>query len=473
MPELILAIDVGTTSARSAVLAPDGAILGLAGAPIASVSPRPGWVEQDAAKIWRALRRTIGKALEDAGRAAGDLACVGVTSQRASALVWDKASGAPLTPMVVWSDLRGTARAAELAHAGFLVVPQQSATKLEGLFAAAEAPAGRLAWGNIDSYVIWRLTGGAVHATDRGQAWPSGYLDLPDLGWNARLIDHQGLPASAFPTLVDTWGPMGATAKSVLGATVPVTADVADQQAALIAHGEAAGTAKITWGTAAALDLATGPDFRFLAPAVPPLLVSHAGGEVRWCVEGMMNAAGSALDWLRGVCRLGSHAQFEVLAVDAPDAGGAAFLPALQGLGAPHGDPSRRGALRGLTAAVDRAHIARAGLEGLAFRAREMLEAVQGLSDIPFPEAIGADGGLTRSRLFLQTLADLTGRPVRRHATVEATLLGAALAAGRGGGLLTETDIAAARRFEAPVTPRLGADEAAERFTAWRSAVYG
>jgi len=296
--------------------------------------------------------------------------------------------------------------------------------------------------------VIWKLTGGAVHATDRSQAWPSGYLGFPHLGWNDRLIEHQGLDISTFPTLVDSWGPIGTTASSVLGAAVPITADIADQQSALIAHGEAVGTAKITWGTSATFDLATGTAFMFPAPAIPPLLVSSVAGDTRWCVEGMVLSAGSALDWLRKTCGLGGYIRFEALAASVPNAGGAAFLPALQGLGAPHGDPARRGALRGLSSAATRAHLARAGLEGLAFRAREMLEAVYGL-------------------------ADLLGRPVRRHATPEATLLGAALGAGRGVGLLTETDVQAARRYEDPVLPGLGADEAAQRFAAWRAAVYG
>jgi glycerol kinase len=477
MPELLLSIDVGTTSTRAAVLGPDGRILGLCAEPLTSFAPRPGQVEQDAAEVWTRTRRAMAGALERAGRSAGDLAAVGVTTQRASAVVWDRVTGEPLSPMVVWSDLRGAERARELNQAGFMVVPQQSATKLESILAGVDAPRDRIAWGNIDSYVIWRLTGGATHATDRSQAWPSGYLGFPALGWNEALIAHQGLDIAAFPTLTDTWGPIGVAAASVLGAAVPITADVADQQGALIAHGEAAGTAKITWGTSAAFDLATGGAIVFPGPGSAPLLVSSVGGDTRFCVEGMVLAAGSALDWLRSACGLGDHTRFEALAAEVPDAGGAAFLPALQGLGAPHGDPARRGALHGLTGSLTQAHIARAGLEGLAFRAREMVEHIESQTDFAPPEAVGGalgvDGGLTANGLFLQLLADLLGRPIRRHATAEATLLGAALCAGRGAGLLTETDIQAARRFEDPVTPAIGADESADRFAAWRAAVYG
>ena len=472
MPELILAIDVGTTSTRAAVVAPDGRLTGLAAASLTSSTPRPGLVEQDAARVWVATRRVIAVALARAGRAAGDIAAVGVTTQRASAVAWDRRTGRPLAPMVVWSDLRGAAEATKLQQAGFLVAPQQSATKLAGLIAALDEPVGQIAWGNIDSYVIWKLTGGAVHATDRGQAWPSGYLNLPDLGWNPRLMAHQGLDPTIFPDLVDSWGPIGTTTRAVFGAVVPIAADLADQQAALIAHGDASGTAKFTWGTSATYDLAT-EAFTFVGPTAPPLLVSSVGGQTRWCVEGMVLSAGSALDWLRGACGLGGHARFESLAGSVADAGGAAFLPALNGLGAPHGDPARRGALHGLTGGVTRAHLARAGIEGLAFRAREVLEHIEGLTGGAASQALGVDGGLTRSRLFLQVLADLTGRAVGRHATPEATLLGAAIGAGRGAGLLSETDIAAMRRFDDPVSPSLGADEASARFAAWRAAVYG
>ena len=446
---------------------------GLAG-PLISIAPRPGRVEQDAEKVWRATRRVIAGALARAGLGPADISAIGLTTQRTSVVVWDKASGKPLSPLVVWSDLRGAGRAAELAEAGFMLAPQQAATKLEAIFAGVEAPGARLAWGNIDSFLIWKLSGGAVHATDRSQAWPCGYLAFPGPGWNARLIEHQGLDIGTFPQLSDTWGLIGTTDRRVFGASVPITADVADQQSALIAHGDTSGTAKITFGTSATFNLATGDRFLFPAPTIPPLIVSSVAGETRFCVEGMVLTAGAGLDWLRAACGLGRHGSFEALAASVPDAGGAAFLPALQGLGAPHGDPTRRGGLTGLTASVTRAHLARAALEGVAFRAREVVDHVYELTGVAAPPApLGVDGGVTANRAFLQILADMLGRPVQRHATAEATLLGAALCAGRGANLLTEADIGGFVRHEAPVEPRIGADEAAQRFAAWRAAVYG
>jgi glycerol kinase len=218
--------------------------------------------------------------------------------------------------------------------------------------------------------------GGAVHATDRSQAWPTGYLDAATLAWNERLIAHQGLEALALPALVDTWGALGEA--TALGAPVPLTAIVADQQSALMGQGcEAPGAAKVTYGTSATYDVSTGAEMRLVGPTIPPFLVSSVQGETRFCVEGMIYAAGSALDWLRSTMRLGDHRRFAALAASVPDAGGAAFLPALQGLGAPHGDIRRRGLLTGLNTATTPGHLARAALEGIAFRVRELVDHVE------------------------------------------------------------------------------------------------
>jgi glycerol kinase len=296
-----------------------------------------------------------------------------------------------------------------------LVAAQQAVMKLEALCAAVGGTTGRGAWGNIDSYLIYRLTGGGAHVTDRSQAWPCGYLAFPELGWNERLIEHQALNPATFPSLVDTWGELGTTSHGVFGAAVPIAADIADQQSALMAHGEAAGTAKFTFGTSGTFDLATGRTFLFPGPSTPPLIVSAVAGDARFCLEGMVLSAGSALDWLRESFALGGHAAFDVLAGRVGDAAGAAFLPAMQGLGAPHGDPTRRASLTGLTASVERDHLARAALEGLAFRAREIVDHVYAVTEFTPPPALGVDGGLTRSRVFPQILADLTGRLDRKE----------------------------------------------------------
>lgn len=272
MPELLLAIDAGTTNLRVCLFTAGGELLAQASSAVRTFSPDPGRVEQDATAIWRGTRQAIARALSSAGRTAHDLAAIGVTSQRTSAVIWDRISGRPLTPLVVWSDLRGLARARELQALGVGLAPQQAAAKLEAMVAGlTDQPTERLAFGNIDSFLIWKLTGGAAHVTDRSQAWPTGYLNLATLTWNDRLMDLQGLNPALFPTLCDTWGGLGVTARGVLGAAVPVGADIADQQAAVIGQGcEAAGEAKVSYGTSATLDVSTGASFLYPGPSTPP-----------------------------------------------------------------------------------------------------------------------------------------------------------------------------------------------------------
>jgi glycerol kinase len=469
MPELLLALDAGTSNVSAALFSPTGDLLASASAPVRSRSPHPGWVEQDAGRIWRQTKVAMAKALGGAGRTLDDVAAIGVTSQRASAVCWDKGSGRVLSPLVSWSDLRGVARAEELRSAGFMVVPQMAAAKLEAVVAGVPAR-GRLAWGNIDAFLVWKLSGGSLHVTDRSQAFPTGYLNLATMGWNAALIAHQSLDPAGFPTLVDTWGPLGVTARSAIGGEIPICAVVADQQSALMAHG---GAPKVTFGTSATLNVDTGVQLVMRGASVPPFVLSSVGGQTRFCLEGMVISAGSALDWLRKTCGLGTIARFEALAAASPDAGGAVFLPALQGLGAPHGDLQRRGTIGGLSMATGPGPLARAGVEGVAFRVREVFDHVFADPTLATPEALGVDGGLANSEILMQAQADILARPVARHTVREATACGAAICAGRGAGLLGESDVAAFARYDRTFEPRLSRDEADMRLNQWRAAVYG
>lgn len=472
MPETaapVLALDAGTTSVRAAVVFPDARLAGLNALPLATAHPAPGEAVQDPERVWRAARTVLRRALDRAGVRAKDLAGLGLATQRASVVVWARRGGRALTPLVLWSDLRGREAAAHWQSQGFGVSAQQAAPKLPDLARGTGRPLESLAWGALDSWLIHRLTGGAVHASDRSQLWPAGYLDLASLELHHRFIAAQGLDALAFPAVADSCGALGVVEPSVLGAPVPLTASMADQAAALTAHGETGGTAKITWGTAGSFDLATpGIEFSGL-PALPPLIQSSAGGRTLWCIEGMILSAGAALDWLRAAFRLGSPATFDALAASAPTCGGLAFLPALTGLGAPHADPAARGKLVGLSLGAQRGQIARAGYEGLAFRAREIVAR----SGLPAGSPIGVDGGLTRSATFLQILADTLGRPLRPLASPEATLLGAALMARRGAGFSDEPAFRAGLSGVADIVPREPAAAADARFEAWKTAVYG
>jgi glycerol kinase len=471
MPELILALDIGTTSLSACVFTPGGELKGMASTPVASVSDRPGQVEQDAAALLRSTRETIDAALAKARAGVGDLAGIGVTSQRASIVCWDRVTGRPLAPVVVWSDLRGTQRATELQQAGYMVMPQTAAAKLEGVVAGI-SDRSNLAWGNVDAWIIWNLSRGQVHATDRSQAWPMGYLDLGSLGWNEALIQHQGLDPASFPELVDTWGVMGPA--SALGADVPIAAVVADQQSALIGHGcEAAGAGKVTYGTSATLNVSTGDELKFVNMTTPPFVLSSAGGRTKFCLEGMVITAGSAFDWMRRTLGIEDHETFEALADENPDAAGAWFLPSLQGLGAPHGDFARKGAMGGLTTATTPGHLVRAAVEGLACRVREAFDAVYDGAALPRPDALRVDGGMTNSDALMQAQADILGLPVARHALREATAAGAAICAARGVGLLKDDETAGFASYDRTYEPRLSPEEALGRFDQWKAAAYG
>jgi glycerol kinase len=300
-----------------------------------------------------------------------------------------------------------------------------------------------------------------------------GYLNLADLGWNKALLGLQAIDEAVLPSLVDTWGPLGATATKVFGASVPIAAIIADQQSALIGHGaEDSGEVKITYGTSGTLDAGTGGGLIFKGMAMPPFVVSHVAGETRFCLEGMVLSAGSAMDWLRRTFRLGDHAAFEAMAASAPDAGGVAFLPALQGLGAPNPDPSRRATLTGLSSASGAAQIARAGLEGVAFRVRQILDQITAGDDLPKPLVLKVDGGLAASDTLLQIQADIAGLPVARHALRDAAAVGAAIGAGLGAGILTRKDAMAFTRHDRVFEPNITADEAATRLAAWREQVH-
>ena len=478
MPELILGLDVGSTSTRALVIDLSGRVHGKAIARLESTRPGPGRVEQDPLEVWKQVEGTIGEALSTAGRKPTDLAAVGLAAQRSSVVIWDRASGDPLGPMILWSDLRGTERARALSDAGYIAPAIAAVSKLEEALDAidsgrARAAAGELAWGTLDSYLVYRLTDGDLHVTDYSNAWSTCYLDLSTMrDWNAQLIEFQGLSTKFFPTLCDTYGPLGHTSTSSLGAKIPLGAIVADQQSGMFAHGAFdAGDWKATYGTSATLMVSTG-DAPILAPGLMPMLLAGRGDQTLFSVEGMVISAGALLDWL--VRDLGLFASVDELtdaAASIAGSEGVAIRPALQGLGAPYNDPFRRAAIAGLSGASTPRHIARAAFESLAFRMREIADRAAAIDGIEVPDTLSVDGGLAANDIFVQIQADLLGRPVARHVELEATALGACIAAALGTGLANHNDIApltqTGKRFE----PTIDSAEAAARFAEWRAAI--
>lgn len=468
MPELLLALDVGTTTARALLATPAGDVLAVATRPLETLLPGPGQAEQDAEQVWRAALDCLNAALAKAGRSASDLRAIGVTTQRASVVVWEPGTGRPLAPMVLWSDLSHGARSRELAAAGFTGWPQAPACKLNATIARA---GGRVLWGGLDSYLVYRLSGGGAHVIDFSSAWMTGCFDYKGQdGWDTALIAFLGLREDIFPRLVDSWGPLAMASAAVVGAEVPITAVIADQQAGLVAHAALdAGGWKATYGTSGVVMASTGEAPLQPHRTMPPEAAARREGRRLYCVEGMVISTGTAVDWLCSGLGLFAGPAELCAAAGSVEAAGVHMRPSLQGLGAPHGKFGATGLLAGLTLGARREHLARAVLEGIAFRTREIVEVLQG--QLPLDQALGVDGGLATSDVFLAILADKLGRPVRRHVAREGTAYGAAMAAGLGAGLLDEADLPSRARYERVFEPSIGADQASTEFAAWSAAV--
>ena len=476
MPEAVLAIDAGTTSVRALVVGVDGSVRGRAQTAYTLHYPAPGRIEQDAEQLWEHTRGVVTAALQDAGLSAADLSGVGITTQRSSVLVWERATGQPVAPMVSWQDLRGADRALELQADGYLVLPQTAASQVEQELDAidggrARMQNGELVWGNVDTFLAWRLTGGAVHLTDPSQGCATGYFDLFSGGWNEALIETQGLTTAFFPTLCDTAGELGVIPADVFGTEIPLCAIVADQQSATIAQAcTAPGECKVTFGTSGTCDVNTGADI-MAAQGTYPLVLARLNGTTTFCIEGMVQTAGAVFDWLAGgLGIMNSAAEAAALAATVEDSHGVFVLPAFQGLGSPYGDPTRHALIGGLTRGATRAHVVRAAMEGVAFRVREMVDRVYLDTELPRPDVLRVDGGAAANDTFMQIQADVLGQPVERMDPLEATAFGAALLAGQHVGLWGSDAATELRRVGATVNPSWSADERDARLAAWREA---
>jgi glycerol kinase len=474
MPELLLALDAGTTGARAMLVDPAGMVVGLDKRPFTTAYPAPGLVEQDGAVVWEICRAVIAGALANAGRTIADVAAIGVTTQRASVVLWDRTTGEPVAPILIWSDLRGMEAYKALRAAGFISWPQVPSAKLPAAIALADRPVGDLCWGTLDSYLVHRLSGGVAHVTDASCAWMTGYFDYAGgNGWDGALIAHQNLPESLFPRLVESWGPIAMTDAATMGAAVPITALIADQQAGMVAHGALArGAWKATYGTSGVLMAGTGDAPLSPHTSMPAEALAFAGGRRRFCIEGMVITTGSLIEWLCGPLGLfASPAALAAAARSVLDTGGVVMRPSLQGMGAPHGRFAARGLIGGMSFATTPAHIARAALQAIAFRFRDIADLIAAVPGLDVPEALPVDGGLAESGTMLQLQADVLQRPVRRHAVREGTAYGAALAAGLGAGLIGESDLPDFARYDAEFMPAIGRDEADAGYAKWSATI--
>ena len=479
----LLALDQGTTSSRAIVFRPDGRIVSLARRELPIAYPRPGWVEQDADAIWDTQLGCAREALAEAGLAARDLAGLGITNQRETTVVWERATGRPLHPAIVWQDRRTADRCAALkaaghealvtARTGLVLDPYFSSTKLAWLLdevpgARARAERGELAFGTVDSWLLWKLTGGEIHATDPTNASRTLLFNIHEGAWDAELLDLFDVPEALLPEVRPSSWSFGAT--TLLGDSIPIGGVAGDQQAALFGQAcFAPGLAKNTYGTGCFLLMATGAEARASAKG---LLTTCAASPSSFALEGSVFVGGAAVQWLRDSLGLIKDAsEVEALARSVPDNGGVAFVPAFTGLGAPRWDPYARGGLLGLTRGVSSGHIARAALEAIAFQSAEVMEAMAADAGRPLTE-LRVDGGASANNLLMQFQADLLGVPVLRPAVTETTALGAACLAGLSAGLWKdEAELAALWKAERVFEPAMPRDEAASRMASWRKAV--
>ena len=485
-----MAIDQGTTSSRAIVFDRDGAVLGTAQEGFPQHYPEAGWVEHDPEDIWRTQLRSCRLALERAGIEAVDLAAIGIANQRETVLLWDAETGDPLGNAIVWQCRRTADRCGELqreglgptieAQTGLRLDPYFSATKIEWLVANRPGAADllakdRLRAGTVDSFLVWRLTGGRHHVTDYTNASRTMLLDLRRLEWADGLLALFGVPGGILPRLCPSAGVVGSIESRWLGAAVPIAGIAGDQQAALFGQGALApGDCKNTYGTGCFLLMNTGsqparPQHGLLSTVA--WVLGPKAGEVTYALEGSVFVAGAAVQWLRDTFGiLEKPSDIGPLAAQATDNGGVYFVPALTGLGAPYWDPYARGLLIGLTRGTLPAHVARATEEAICFQTHAVLEAMRRTSGVEIA-GLRADGGAAGDDFLLQLQADISGIPVVRPRVQETTALGAAALAGLAVGFWSRQDLAGLAGADRVFTPRMAADERRRLLGEWEKAV--
>ena len=490
MGDVVLAIDQGTTSSRAIVYDGEGRRVGIAQGAIGAAFRRPGWVEQDAAEIWDTTRRVIEGAIAAAGLTPANIAAIGITNQRETTILWDRATGEQVAPAIVWQSRQSSGVVDRIAERGLTeryqevtgLVPDAyfSATKIAWLLdeqpeLRRRAEAGEIAFGTVESWLIWKLTGGTRHVTDVANASRTMLLDLRALNWSDELLGDLAIPRVMLPEIIASVGmDMDVVASGdVLGVEIPVTGSAGDQQAALF--GQACfrpGQAKNTYGTGSFLLLNCGSTPPRSTHRLLSTVAWRIGGQITYALEGSVFVTGSAVQWLRdGLGIISSAAEIEPLARSVPDSGGVTFVPALSGLGAPDWDPHARGTIVGITRGTTKAHIARATLEAIALQISDIVEAMNADAAEPLRE-LRVDGGAAENNLLLQMQADILGVPVIRPADVETTALGASLLARVGlDPSLSLGELAAGWTVDRVFEPTMSADERASRCSTWRRAV--
>ena len=490
MTDYILALDQGTTSSRAILFGRDGAVVSTAQEEFPQIYPQPGWVEHDPEAIWSTQVRTAREALGRAGLQASQVAAIGITNQRETTVVWDRETGEPLYNAIVWQCRRTADLCDKLrddgwadpirAKTGLVVDAYFSGTKLAWLLdhvpgLREKAERGEALFGTVDSFLIWRLSGGKHHITDISNASRTMLYNIHGLQWDDEILDRLGIPQAMLPTVRPSSHVYGVTERGLLGAEVPIAGAAGDQQAALFGQTcYEPGQVKNTYGTGCFLLLNTGGQAVASERGLLTTIAWQLGQDsaVTYALEGSVFIAGAAIQWLRDGLGIIAHAaETEVLAGEVDDTGGVYFVPAFVGLGAPYWDSYARGAIVGLTRGTDRRHLARAALEAICYQSRDLLDAMTADSGIHL-EAMRADGGAAANNLLMQLQADLLGVTVQRPAVTETTALGAAYLAGLAVGYWSSLEeIAAQWQVDAEFVPAMSRDQRDMLYAGWQRAV--
>ncbi len=484
----VLSLDQGTTSSRALVFDEAGAVRGLEQFEFTQHFPRPGWVEHDPAEIWDTQLRAARGALDKAGIAASDLAAVGITNQRETAVVWDRATGEPIHPAIVWQsrqtapicdELRARGLEDEVrSRTGLVIDAYFSATKIRFILDAVSgaqqrAERGELCFGTVDSWLLWKLTGGRVHATEYSNASRTLVYNIHERDWDDVLLSELRIPREMLPEVCDSSGIFGEADPACLGAPVPLAGAAGDQQAALFGQGcHAPGTAKNTYGTGCFLLMNTGAEAPTSKTGLVTTLAWGIDGQVEYALEGSIFVAGAAVQWLRdGLGLVADAAESESAARAVDDTGGVYLVPAFVGLGAPYWDERARGALVGLTRGTGREHLIRAALESIAYQTRDVVECLERDSGLALG-TLRVDGGACRNDFLMQFQADLLGVPVRRPPLLEVTAFGAAALAGLATGVWSDRSAVESTTEGGTVfEPRMEVARRDELYAGWKRAV--
>ncbi|NEP02921.1 MAG: glycerol kinase GlpK [Symploca sp. SIO2E9] len=487
-PQYVLALDLGTTGSRAIVFDLKGKLIAQTYKELTQYYPQPGWLEHDPNEIWRDTCSLISDVLVKTSISASEVAAIGLTVQRETCLLWDKITGKPLHNAIVWQDRRTAASCRDLTQKGYASKIQEST----GLILDAYFSATKLAWlldwlrrehgevnfdnvlaGTIDTWVLWNLTKGEVHATDHSNASRTMLMNLATGDWDLELLDLFDIPRQIMPQIKPSMGMFGKIDPQLLGTAIPITAILGDQQAALFAHGcVRPGMLKCTYGTGCFLVAQTGNQLVRSQQQLLSTIAWTNSAQTNYALEGAMFTTGACIQWLRdGLKLIDSAAQTEQLALEVENTKGVYFVPALSGLGAPHWDMSARAAFLGITGGVGREHMVRAVLESIAYQVKEVVEAINKDSQTAI-SLLKVDGGASQNNFLMQFQADVLGIPVERPAILDATAQGAAFAAGLALGLWDDySSLVATREIDRIFEPGEGYTQAQNNFKTWLEAV--